>query len=566
VTAWLAANIAPVMFVSLLAFLLTGFPVAFALAACGIVFGFVAVELGLVPAQFFNALPLRLYGIMSNDTLLAIPFFTFMGLILERSRMAEDLLETIGQVFGPMRGGLAVAVVLVGAMLAATTGVVAASVIAMGLISLPIMLRYGYNRPLAAGVITASGTLAQIIPPSLVLIVIADQLGKSVGDMYKAAFIPAFMLVGVYAIAVMVVAVLRPKWVPALPPEARAFRESDGASGYASLSVLTLASLAVGAVIFVQYPAILAALGSTSQFAPPTDEKVVMALMAAISFALVVALIDKGLGLERLSVLARRVTFVLIPPLLLIFLVLGTIFLGVATPTEGGAMGAAGAMILAMLRGRLDLKLLRQALDSSARLSIFVLFVLVGSTIFSLTFQAIDGPHWVEALFAALPGGQLGFLLFVSTLIFVLGCFLDFFEIAFILLPLLAPVAEKLGIDLIYFGVLVALVLQTSFLTPPFGFALFYLRSVAPKAAYLDPITRARIGPLSTADIYRGSVAFVVLQLLMVAAVLIEPKIIMSGLGEQKVIDVRNVDINITAPEEEEEPPPSFGAPAAPKQ
>ena len=372
---WIAANLPPIMFGSLLVLLLTGFPVAFGLATCGILFGLIAVWLELAPAQFFNALPLRVYGIMSNDTLLAIPFFTFMGLILERSRMAEDLLETIGQVFGPLRGGLAVAVVVVGAMLAATTGVVAASVIAMGLISLPIMMRYGYNRPLAAGVITASGTLAQIIPPSLVLIVIADQLGKSVGDMYKAAFVPAFMLVGIYLVAIMVLAVAKPNWVPALPPEARIYRESSGASGYASLGVLTGLSVMVGALVFVYYPQILAALGAKGDYAPPTDEKVVMMLMSSIVFALAVAVLDKLLRVNLLSEIAKRVTFVLIPPLLLIFLVLGTIFLGVATPTEGGAMGAAGAMLLAFIRKRLNMSLLRQGLDSSARLSIFVLFV-----------------------------------------------------------------------------------------------------------------------------------------------------------------------------------------------
>ena len=285
--------------------------------------------------------------------------------------------------------------------------------------------------------------------------------------------------------------------------------------------------------------------------------------MVTTAFALVVALIDRGLGLNRLSQLARRVTFVLIPPLLLVFLLLGTIFLGIATPTEGGAMGAAGALLLAMLRRRLDFRLLRQALDSSARLSIFVVFVLIGSTVFSLTFQAIDGPHWVEALFASLPGGRLGFLLFVNALIFVLGCFLDFFEIAFILLPLLAPVAEKLGVDLIYFGVMIGLVLQTFFLTPPFGFALFYLRSVAPKDAYVDTVTKANIAPLSTVDIYKGSLAFVALQVAMVAAVMIEPNIIVAGLGEQKALDVENVNINITAPdEEEEEPPPALGGSA----
>jgi GntP family gluconate:H+ symporter len=539
---WILANLAPVMFVALLAFL---------------VFGLIAIATDLAPAALFNALPLRLYGIMSNDTLLAIPFFTFMGLILERSRMAEDLLETIGQVFGPMRGGLAIAVIMVGAMLAATTGVVAASVIAMGLISLPIMMRYGYNRPLAAGVITASGTLAQIIPPSLVLIVIADQLGKSVGDMYRAAFIPAFALVGLYVIAIALIAFFRPKWVPALPKEARIYREASGSAGYPSLAVLTGIATAVGALTFVYYQDLLKFLGSASEYAPPMDEKIVMALTVAIMFAFVLAVIDKFARLNLLSQLAQRVTFVLIPPLLLVFLVLGTIFLGVATPTEGGAMGASGALIMAIVRGRLNMSLLKQALDSSARLSIFVLFVLVGSTVFSLTFQAIEGQRWVEHLFASLPGGQMGFLIFVSAIIFVLGCFLDFFEICFILLPLLGPVAEKMGIDGIFFGIVVAMVLQTSFLTPPFGFALFYLRSVAAKSDYVDKITGVRIGALKTGDIYRGSMAFVVIQCVMVGALLWKPEIALSALGTQKTLDVDNVNLNITAPEEDEEPPPA---------
>jgi TRAP-type mannitol/chloroaromatic compound transport system permease large subunit len=560
---WIAANLAPIMFGSLLLFLLTGYPVAFALAACGMVFGLLAVELGLAPAVFFNALPLRLYGIMSNDTLLAIPFFTFMGLILERSRMAEDLLDTIGQVFGPLRSGLAIAVILVGAMLAATTGVVAASVIAMGLISLPIMLRYGYNRPLAAGVITASGTLAQIIPPSLVLIVIADQLGKSVGDMYKAAFIPAFLLVGIYMLSMIAIALVRPAWVPALPKEARIYVQPNGGNGYPSLSILTGLSAIVGIGVFRNYTTIKASFGWRGEFAPPIDEKVVVALMCGIAFALVAALIDKALRLNLLSELAKRVTFVLIPPLLLVFLVLGTIFLGVATPTEGGAMGAAGALVLAIARKRLNLKLLGQALDASARLSIFVLFILIGATIFSLTFQAIDGPVWVKSLFSNLPGGALGFLIFVSVLVFILGCFLDFFEIAFILLPLLLPIAVSLNIDLIYFGVLVAMVLQTSFLTPPFGFALFYLRSVAPKSSYTDSVTKKKIGAFSTADIYRGSIAFVALQVVMVALIIWKPEIVMVGLGEQKVLDYKNIDLNITTPEMDEEPPPSFGIPPA---
>ncbi len=560
---WAAANLAPIMFAALLLFLLTGFPVAFGLAATGMTFGWIAVELGLVPAQFFNALPLRLYGIMSNDVLLAIPFFTFMGLILERSRMAEDLLETIGQVFGPMRAGLAIAVVLVGAMLAATTGVVAASVISMGLISLPIMMRYGYNRPLAAGVITASGTLAQIIPPSLVLIIIADQLGQSVGDMYKAAFIPAFALVALYVLAMVVLAVLRPSWVPALPAEARIYRESTGRSGHASLSLLMGASMVVGAVVFEHWAQFKPMLGGDASIVPPLDERVVVAMMVGIFFAWLVAVIDRALKTGLLSALARQVTFVLIPPLMLVFLVLGTIFGGGATPTEGGAMGAAGAMLMALSRGRLTMVLLRQALDSSAKLSVFVLFVLIGSTIFSLTFQAIDGPVWVKQLFAALPGGELGFLLFVNVLVFVLGCFLDFFEIAFILLPLLLPVLKEMEINLIWFGVMLAMNLQTSFLTPPFGFALFYLRSVAPKADYTDKVTRQRVGAMKTADIYRGALSFVALQIIMVAVVLWKPEIVMVGLGEQKKLDVQNVNINITAPEDEEEPLPSFGAPAS---
>ena len=561
-TAFLTANIAPIMFGSLLLFLLTGFPVAFALAATGMTFGWIAVELGIVPGVFFTALPLRLYGIMANDVLLAIPFFTFMGLILERSRMAEDLLDTIGQVFGPMRAGLAIAVVLVGAMLAATTGVVAASVISMGLISLPIMMRYGYNRPLAAGVITASGTLAQIIPPSIVLIVIADQLGQSVGDMYKAAFIPAFILVAIFVIAMLVLAVVRPKWVPALPPEALIYHENNGNTGHKSLGILTLLSVIVGQQVFVNWPKIKQALGADPTINVPTDEKVVMALMLGIGFAWLMAVLDRLVRTNLLSTLARQVTFVLIPPLLLVFLVLGTIFLGVATPTEGGAMGAAGALLMALARKRLPCTLLRQALDSSTRLSIFVLFVLIGSTIFALTFQAVDGPVWVKALFAALPGGEIGFLLFVNVLIFILGCFLDFFEIAFILLPLLLPVLTEMDINLVWFGVMVALNLQTSFLTPPFGFALFYLRSVAPKTDYMDKVTNKRIAAFKTGDIYKGAVAFVVLQVIMVAAVVWKPQIVLYGLGEVKVLDVDKVNLNITPMDEEEEAPPSFG-PAA---
>ena len=535
--------LAPLMFASLLVVLLTGFPVAFGLMTTGIVFGLIAVQVGIVPPEFFNALPLRLFGIMMNDVLLAIPFFTFMGLILERSRMAEDLLDTIGQVFGPLRSGLAIAVVFVGALLAATTGVVAASVIAMGLIALPIMLRYGYNRPLAAGVIAASGTLAQIVPPSIVLIVIADQLGQSVGDMYRAAFIPAFALVGIYVLAMIVLAFVRPQWVPALPPEARIYKEPNGSSGHNSLAVLSLLSAVVFALFFRNYAAIDLALGGDPQTPPPIDETIVISLLVTIFTAWLLAVSDKLMRLNLLSELARRVTFVLIPPLLLIFLVLGTIFLGIATPTEGGAMGAAGAMIMAMARKRLSTTLLKQALDASARLSIFVLFILIGATTFSLTFQAVDGPIWVKELFAQLPGGQLGFLLFVNALIFFLGFFIDFFEIAFILLPLLLPVLTLMEINLIWFGVMVAMNLQTSFLTPPFGFALFYLRSVAPKADYDDKVTGKPIAAFRTIDIYKGALAFVVLQLVMLGIVIFNPDLVLMGLGERPVLDVEGVDL-----------------------
>ncbi|MDE2564850.1 MAG: TRAP transporter large permease subunit, partial [Burkholderiales bacterium] len=334
--AFLTANMAPIMFAGLIAFLLIGFSVAFSLAACGLFFGLVGIQLGLLPEALLQALPLRIFGIEQNETLLAIPFFTFMGLILERSGMAEDLLDTIGQLFGPIRGGLAYAVILVGAMLAATTGVVAASVISMGLISLPIMLRYGYDRRVAGGVIAASGTLAQIIPPSLVLIVLADQLGQSVGELYKGAFVPGFVLTGLYVLYVLGVSLLRPNWVPALPAQARTIRESDGRSGLTSLGLLFAASVAL-ALWF----------GRTRPDAMPTDERIVLSMCVGVGAAFALAVLNKTFKLGLLSRMAERVTFVLIPPLGLIFLVLGTIFLGVATPTEGGAMGAVGALAMA---------------------------------------------------------------------------------------------------------------------------------------------------------------------------------------------------------------------------
>jgi TRAP-type mannitol/chloroaromatic compound transport system permease large subunit len=554
---FISANLAPIMFVALLFFLLTGFPVAFGLAATGMFFGFVAIELGLVPANFFGLLPLRIYGIMANDTLLAIPFFTFMGIILERSGMAEDLLETVGQVFGPVRGGVALAVIFVGALLAATTGVVAASVISMGLISLPIMLRYGYNRAIAAGTITASGTLAQIVPPSLVLIIMADQLGRSVGDMYAGALEPALMLIGLYATFIILVAIIKPKWVPALPPEARIYKEPNGSGGYTSLVVLAITCVVVGWLMAHFYDDIVKAVWQRKDI--PGDEIVVMSVTASVILAWVLAVLNKFMKLGLLSKLAERVTFVLIPPLALIFLVLGTIFLGIATPTEGGAMGAVGALLMAVSRRRLDKKLMIQALDTTTKLSCFVLFVLVGSTVFALTFQGIDGPEWVKHLFDKVPGEQMGFLIVVNVLIFILGCFIDFFEISFILLPLLKPIAEGLGIDLIWFGVMIAMNLQTSFLTPPFGFALFYLRSVAPAKDYTDKVTGQTIPAFSTSDIYKGSVPYIVIQLSMVITIMLFPQIVTEHV--EKAVKIDESTIKLEIPTEQGLPMPGLPIP-----
>ena len=533
------------MFAGLFVFLLLGFPVAFSLGACGLFFGLIGIELGVLPEALMQAIPLRIFGIMQNDTLLAIPFFTLMGLILERSGMAEDLLETIGQLFGPVRGGLAIAVILVGALLAATTGVVAASVISMGLISLPIMLRYGYDRRLASGVIAASGTLAQIIPPSLVLIILADQMGRSVGEMYKGAFVPGFMLTGMYLAYVFLLAVIKPEWVPALPPEARTIREDSGKSGLLSLLILTIVSTGVAVYFGEHYGAVLSWLNGEPATVPATDETIVVSMCAGVILAFVIAVINKVTRMGLLSRMAERVTFVLIPPLLLIFLVLGTIFLGVATPTEGGAMGALGAFIMAMMRGRLSFSLLKQALNTTTKLSCFVLFILIGSTIFSLVFQGVDGGKWVEHLLTGLPGGQVGFLIVVNILIFFLAFFLDFFELSFIVVPLLAPVAEKLGIDLIWFGVLLAVNMQTSFMHPPFGFALFYLRSVAPAKAYTDKITKKLIAPVTTMQIYWGAVPFVLIQIIMVGCIIAFPGIVSSGLDKKEVYDLDKVRLEM---------------------
>jgi TRAP-type mannitol/chloroaromatic compound transport system permease large subunit len=531
---FIAHNLAPIMFASLVIFLLLGYPVAFSLAANGLMFFFIAVELGPYSQSITLDWPLlgltagRVLDVMRNETLLAIPFFTLMGIVLEKSGMAEDLLDTIGQLFGPIRGGLAYAVILVGALLAATTGVVAASVIAMGLISLPIMLRYGYDRALAAGTITASGTLAQIIPPSLVLIVLADQLGVSVGPMYAGAILPGLMLVGLYCLFIFITSIMQPDKVPALPPEARTLGKGVG-----SLLVVALLSIAAGLLgWFLIKDHVAKGAG-------------IWGATIAASLAYAIALLDKQLSWGLLSRLAQQVITVLIPPLALIFLVLGTIFLGVATSTEGGAMGALGSLILARAKGRLSFTTLSAALDGTTRLACFVMFILLGSRIFSLTFYGVNGHVWVEEIMTGLPGGIWGFLIAVNVLVFILGCFIDFFEIAFIVIPLLAPVAQKLGIDLVWFGIILGMNMQTSFLTPPFGFALFYMRSVAPSGNWVDKATGKTFAGVSTAQIYRGGVAFIILQLIMTAMVVGFPWLSI-GAGAQK-IDPSTIQIELPA-------------------
>jgi len=555
-TAWVLANLAPIMFTGLVVFLLIGFPVAFSLAACGLFFGWIGIELGVPGMEsLMQALPLRVFGIMQNDTLLAIPFFTFMGLILERSGMAEDLLDTIGQLFGPIRGGLAYAVVVVGAMLAATTGVVAASVISMGLISLPIMLRYGYDRRLATGVIAASGTLAQIIPPSLVLIILADQLGRSVGDLYRGAFVPGFVLTGLYLSWVLLVTLWRPSRAPALPAAARSIREDDGTAGLRSLGIL-----------FVLCVTVAITWAKTRPDSTPLDENIVVSMAVGVGLAFVLAVLNKLLKLHLLSRMAERVTFVLIPPLALIFLVLGTIFLGVATPTEGGAMGAVGALTMALGRRRLNMRQFRQAMDSTMKLSCFVVFILLGSTVFSLSFQGVDGPKWVEHLLTSLPGGQIGFLIVVNLLVFFLAFFLDFFELAFIIIPLIGPVAEKLGVDLVWFGVLLAVNMQTSFMHPPFGFALFYLRSVAPIDDYTDRVTNKRLAKVTTGQIYWGAVPFVLIQVLMVGLIIAIPDLVTGGIAKKADFDVTNIKIDAPRDVYREQPGASGPGGAAPEE
>jgi len=451
-------DVAPFMFAGLIIFLLIGYPVAFSLAAVGIGFAAFGIATGLLDAHFLNTVPLRLAGVMSNDLLLAIPFFTFMGAILERSRLAEDMLEGFGQLFGPVRGGLAYAVIFVGAILGAITGTVAASVIAMAMIALPVMMRYGYDMKLGTGVIAASGTITQLIPPALVLIVLADQLGKPVGDMYRGALGPSIVQVALFCLYVLAMSLLFPKMMPALPVEARTL---------------------------------------------------------------------KGWKL------AEKLIRGMVPSLGLIFIVLGTILMGLATPTESGAMGVFGSIALAWFNRRLNIKMFWLAMDVTTRISTMVVFILLGSTMFSSIFQGFYGGVWIEHLLTALPGGVIGFLIFVNIFIFILAFFLDFFEIAFIVIPLLAPVAAKLGIDLVWFGVLIGANLQTSFMHPPFGFALFYLRGVAPRE-------------VKTNDIYLGAIPWVGLQLVLVGILIFFPELVTAFLDRGPAIDpstIQQLDI-----------------------
>ena len=432
-----SAVLAPGMFLALIVALLSGFPVAFCLGGVGVIFALLGMLSGEIEPQFVTALPQRILGIMANFTLLAIPAFVFMGSMLESSGIAERLLESMGRLLGRLRGGLALAVVLVGSLLAATTGVVAATVTTMGLISLPAMLRAGYDKSLATGVIVASGTLGQIIPPSIVLVVLGDQLGISVGDLFIGALIPGLLMSTVFAIYVLVISALKPELAPELKPE----------------------------------------------------------------------LSGSGHPLQLIQSV--------LPPIALIVAVLGSIFFGIATPTEAGVIGAVGAMVLAALNGGFSRQQLSNVCESTMRTTAMVMAILMGSTAFSLVFRGVGGDQLISDLLLNLPGGRVGFLVFSMLIIFLLGFFIDFFEIAFIAVPLLLPAARQLlgPESLVWFGVMIGANLQTSFLTPPFGFALFFLRGVAPDE-------------VSTRDIYRGALPFVGLQVAVLALIIAVPGLV----------------------------------------
>ena len=484
----------PLMFGGLIGFMLIGFPVAFSLMAAGLFFSAIAISEGFFGIPFLQAIPQRIFGsVLANDLLLAIPFFTFMGAILERCGLAEEMLDSMGQLFGRVRGGLGYSVIIVGFILGAITGTVAAQVIAMAMISLPVMMRYGYNMRYATGVLAASGTITQLVPPSLVLIVLADQLktqsgSADVGSMYLGAWGPSLLQIALFALYTFFLSRVHPDYLPPVP-------ESD----------LTL----------------------------------------------------KGWALWKKCLLG------IIPSALLIFLVLGTIMTGIATPTESGAMGAMGALLLAWLRRASipNLKdLLQEAYQNTMRITAMVVFILIGSTCFSVVFQGVDGGFWVEELFSNLPGGWIGFLIVVNLFVFFLAFFLDFFEIAFIVVPMLAPVAVKLlspvlldsmngnpqaaaSAALVWFGVMLCVNMQTSFMHPPFGFALFYLRGVAPKE-------------VKSSDIYWGALPWVGLQLVMVVLVMAFPALVTTLLDKPAAV-IESKDFNFTGGEEGKPEAPS---------
>jgi tripartite ATP-independent transporter DctM subunit len=472
----------PFMFAALIGVLLLGFPVAFSLAALGVASGGVAIYMGWFPAGFISALPLNVFGILSNELLLAIPFFTLMGCVLERCGLAEDMLDSMGQLFGPVRGGLGYSVIIVGFILGAITGTVAGQVIAMAMISLPVMMRYGYNTRYATGVLAASGTITQLVPPSLCLIVLADQLGRSVGDMYKGAWGPAILQVLLFALYTFLLGRFRPQHVPGIPKEARTL------DGWALWGKCLRGIIPSAFLIF----AVLGSMG----------------------------------GLPGIDT-------------------------AIATPTEAGAMGALGAFLLAAAHRRLSWPLLQGAMTATMRMTAMVVFILIGSRAFSLVFQGVSGGVWIEHMLAGLPGGQIGFLIAVNVFIFFLAFFLDFFEIAFIILPLLAPVAQKLGIDMVWFGVLIAVNMQTSFMHPPFGFSLFYLRGISDTLHKEGKLPRKVL----SSDIYMGALPWVVMQLILVAVVIFVPQSVTAFLDKAAVVDTDKVQLNFqVAPSRSEEP------------
>ncbi len=475
-------NFAPFMFGALILIMLIGFPVAFSLAALGLGSGFYAIQMGWFPASFMANLPLNVFGILSNDLLLAIPFFTFMGAILEKCGLAEDMLDSMGQLFGTVRGGLGYSVIIVGFILGAITGTVAGQVIAMALISMPVMIRYGYNMRYTTGVLAASGTITQLVPPSLVLVVMADQLGRSVGDMYKGAWGPSILQVLIFALYTFALGIVKPHHIPGIPKTARTM------SGF-RLWMKCLRGIIPSAIL------IFAVLGS-------------MGGLPGMSYA-------------------------------------------IATPTEAGAMGCVGALVLAAIHRRLSWTLTWQAMVGTMRLTAMVVFILIGSRVFSMVFQGVDGAKWVEHLLTGLPGGQVGFLIVVNIFIFFLAFFLDFFEIAFIILPMLGPVANKMGIDLVWFGVLLCVNMQTSFMHPPFGFALFYLRGIADTLYKEKRIEK----PVLSNDIYMGAIPWVLMQVLLVAIVIFVPETVTVFLDKEQKVDIDKVKIEIPVEALDKAPP-----------